>query len=131
MNFEKEYQRRVEEINEGLAQQEMKKRIDSFLSDLVKEFKCDFRLSYEVFPEADDYGSKIDDEEILIPRDLPTMTLKDFIDHINKEDLQLPIYIDPIYMKEGVNEVNDVLTTVVADGKMVIIPVSHNKRIKL
>lgn len=128
MNLEEEYLRRVKEINEKLKEPKISEEIDMFLIKLNKKFKCDFRLMYEVFPESDDYEQRLEAGQLELPRDYPTMTLGAFLNHINTEDHDINIYLDPLYMREGVNAINNVLTTTIGDDAMIIAPVSHNNK---
>lgn len=128
-NHEEEYSRRMQQIDEGLREPKISKKIDALLSELSQKFGCDFKLMYDFFPEAEEYGEFIDSKKIEIPRDVPTMTLGEFISHISNEDNEFKVYIDPLYMRKGVNEINDVLTTTVDDA-VIVVPISHNKNQK-
>lgn len=128
MNFEDEYLRRIKEISEYLQEPKIAKEIDGFISKLNKKFKCDFRLGYQVFPECDDYNERLEAGELETPRDYPTMTLGELIKYLNTEDHDMKIYIDPLYLNEGVNAINNVLTTTTGDDVMIIAPVSHNNK---
>lgn len=127
MNFENEYIRKMKEIDRKLKEPKKSKEIDKFLLNLSKEFGCDFRLMYDFYPESDHYEEKLTDETYVPPRDVPTMTLGEFVNYINKEDSEFRVYIDPLYMKQGLNEINNVLTTVVENDKLIIVPISHKK----
>lgn len=127
-NHEEEYSRRIKEIHNGLQEPKIRKKIDKLLTELNLLFNCDFTLMYDFFPEAEEYKEFINENKVsLPPRDVPTMTLGEFVSHISKEDDQFKIYIDPIYLRKGLNEINDVLTTTV-DNKIIVVPVSHDKK---
>ena len=49
------------------------------------------------------------------------MTLKEFINYLSTEEENLMVSIDPIYLKEGINEINNVILTTLGD-KVVIVP---------
>lgn len=126
-NLEEEYLRRLKEIDRKLHEPKKSKEIDEFLLKLAEEFNCTFKLVYDVFPETDRYEDNIDNGRVICPRDYPTMTLGEFLKHIDTENHDMKIYIDPIYMREGVNAINNLLTTTTGDDAMIIAPVSHNK----
>ena len=127
MNLEEEYLRRVKEIDDQLNESKISEEINMFLNKLKKRFNADFILSYEVFPENDEYQNRINAGDIEAPRDYPTMTLGEFLNHINTEDHDIKLYIDPLYMESGVNAINNLLTTTTGDDTMIIAPVSHKK----
>jgi hypothetical protein len=128
MNLEDEYLRRVKEIDDELSRPEISEEINMFLLKLNKKYKADFMLSFEVFPESDDYVERINANDIKAPRDYPTMTLGEFIKHVDTEDHEIKIYIDPLYMEHGVNAINNILTTTAGEDAMIIAPVSHKKK---
>ena len=130
MNLEDEYMRRIKEIDRKLNEPKKSKEIDDFLLKLSKEMKCDFKLVYEVFPESDDYEARLEAGLLDVPRDYPTLTLGEFLKHLNTEDHDIKVYLDPLYLKEGVNAINNVLTTTAGEDAMIIAPVSHNNKNK-
>jgi len=126
-NHEEQYSRKIQEIENGLQRPEIKKKIDKLINELNELFGCDFTLMYDFFPEAEEYGNLIDQNKINVPkRDVDTMTLGELISHISKEDKNYRVFIDPIYLKKGVNEINDVLTTTI-NNDVIVVPISHNK----
>jgi hypothetical protein len=128
-NSEERYKKRVGEVNKKLENPKLKKKIENFLLKLTAELDCEVEILFNVYPEIDEYGDYMETEEFEMPKDIPTMSLRDFVGHINKEDMKYNVYIDPIYLKKGLNEINDVLTTTV-DNNMIIVPVSHKNNNK-
>jgi len=129
-NFNEEYERRMGEVREKLRNPVTHSRILEFLSSLEEELGCELHLLYQIYPESEDYADHMQGENFTMPRNSPAMNLGDFVAHIAQEDKKFKVYLDPIYLKEGVNEVNDVLTTTVEDS-VIIIPVSHKQPKKL
>lgn len=128
MNLEDEYLRRVKEINEKLNEPKINKEISNLLIKLSKKYNADFQLVFEVFPESDEYEERLAANKIDAPRDYPTLTLGEFIKHIDTEDHDMKVYFDPLYFSEGVNCIQNILTTTIGDDAMIIIPVSHKKK---
>ena len=54
------------------------------------------------------------------------MTLGDFIDYIAEEDRTLNLAIDPLYLKEGLNEINNVILTTYGD-KVILVPMINKE----
>jgi len=125
-NFNEEYERRMAEVREKMHDPERHARILEFLANMEKEVGCEFHLLYQIYPETEDYAEHMQGDKFTLPRNSPAMRLEDFVKHIAQEDKNYKVYLDPIYLGEGVNEVNDVLTTTVEDA-VIIIPVSHKK----
>lgn len=123
---EEDYKKRMLEIQRKLQEPKLKKKVDSFLLSMSKELKCEVELFFNAYPEVDDYEEYMDSEDFIVPREVVTMKLGDFIDHISQEDREFKMYIDPIYMKHGVNEINDVLLTTVKDC-VIVVPITTKK----
>lgn len=112
-NSEERYKKRIGEVNKKLDNPKIKKKIENFLTKLTAELDCEVEILFNVYPEIDEYADYMETEEFNLPKDIPTMNLRDFVDHINKEDMNYNVYVDPIYLKKGLNEINDLLTTTV------------------
>jgi hypothetical protein len=132
MNLDDEYKRKMTDVDKKLREPKISKEIDAFLLKLSKEFKCDFRLMYDYYPESVDYDERMSEGLVFVPpvREAPTMKLGEFIKHIDTEDRDFKVFIDPLYMHEGLNEINNVLTTVIENDNVIIVPISHNKKKK-
>lgn len=123
---EEKYSERIQQIQNQLNQPKMKKKVEEMLKELSRELNCHTEFNFNVYPEADDYQEHMASDEFVIPRGVVHMKLGDFIDHISKEDRDYNLYIDPLYMNKGVNEINDVLTTTV-NNAVIIIPITTKK----
>lgn len=124
-----DYKKRFEEVNKRLADPKISDQIDKYLQKIAKLADCDVELNFTVIPHLDDYIEIQESEEYEIP-EFPTMKLSDFLDHMNKEKFDYDVFIDPLYLKKGVNEIIDMLVTTV-DRKIIIVPISNNKKTKL
>lgn len=119
---DEKYVQRMQDVQEKLSEPAMKKKVNGMLSELSKELNCQVEFFFNVHPEIEEYEI----HDIIIPRENVPMKLGDFIDHISQEDREFKMYIDPIYMKKGVNEINDVLTTTIKDS-IIVVPVTTKK----
>lgn len=127
-NSEEEYKKRMAEVNKKLKDPKIKKRVDKFIDIMTKDLNCDVEIIFNVYPEVDDYEDHMETEDFQLPSpEIPTMKLGDLIDHINDEDYNFNVYIDPLYLRKGLNELNDILTTTV-DRNMIIVPISNKKK---
>lgn len=130
MDEEAEYKKRYEALNRKLSDPKVSNKVDDLLEKISKLVDCDVELNFMVTPHLDNYQDVQESDEYIIPEQT-TMKLDDFIGHLNKEkDGDFDVYFDPIYLKNGVNEIIDILITTL-DKKMIIVPISNNKKIKL
>lgn len=130
MDEEAEYKKRYEALHRKLSDPRISNKVDDFLQKISKLVDCDVELNFMVTPHLDNYQDIQESDDYTIPEHT-TMKLGDFIGHLNKEkDVNFDVYVDPIYLKNGVNEIVDMLITTL-DKKMIIVPISNNKKIKL
>jgi hypothetical protein len=123
-----DYKRRYEEVNKKISDPAISSKIDKYLQKIAKLVDCDVELNFTIVPHIDDYSEFQESENFAIP-EYSTMKLDDFINHLQKEhDKNFDVYFDPIYLKAGVNEIVDVLMTTI-DKKVIIVPISNNKKI--
>ena len=125
---EEKYIERIKEIEIKLNEPKMKSKVDKILKELSTELDCVVKFNFNVHPEIEEYEEHVNGEAFIIPRNVTPMRLGDFIDHLAQEDRDFKMYIDPLYMKEGVNEINDVLTTTVNDA-IIVVPITTKKQV--
>lgn len=127
---EEDYKRRFEELNKKLNDEKVSEAIDECLRKISEMTNCDVELKFNVLPFKEDYSERQESEDYKMP-DYPTMQLSQLVTHLNdKHNQEFDVYIDPIYLKEGVNEIVDVLMTTI-DRKVIIVPISNKKEVKL
>jgi hypothetical protein len=82
----------------------------------------DSQLGIDTYNE-DSYNYSMDMNygDMLKKPDDETMKLSEFRKFLSEEDPDLKICIDPIYLKEGINEIGNVLLTTY-DNKVIIVP---------
>lgn len=121
-----EYQRRMAEVNKRLEDEAVTKKIDGYLAKISKLVGCEVELIFKVEPYLDDYLEMQDSDDFYIPK-LPTLKLHEFVDHLQRErDGNLNVYIDPLHLSKGVNEIKDVLITT-QNSTLIIVPISSKK----
>ncbi len=123
---EERYIQKMQEIQAKLKEPKISKKIDKMLNELAKDLKCEVEFYFNAYPEVEDYEEHMDSEEFIEPRNVVAMTLKDFVEHIDKESGDFKVLIDPMYLKSGLNEINDVLTTTIKDN-VIIVPITTKK----
>jgi hypothetical protein len=127
---EEDYKKRFEEVSKKLNDPKISKKVDDYLKKIALLVDCDVELNFNVLPFVDDYSQIQESGEFKIPEH-PTMKLHQLVDHLTKEhDQSLDVYIDPIYLRSNVNEIVDVLITTI-DQKIIIVPISNKKTVKL
>ncbi len=128
---EDDIKKKFEEVNKKLNNPKISKKVDDYLKKISALVDCNVELNFSISPHGEDYSEIQDSEDYIIPEET-TMTLIEFIDHIvgKETDNDLKIYIDPIYLKKGVNEIVDLLITTL-DDRIILVPISNNKQFKI
>lgn len=121
------YARKMKELNEKLDDPKIQKQIDSWIDKMSAKLGCSVEVMFNVHPEIDEYEEFMESGEFEIPRNVVTMKLKDVIEILSFEDGEFKVFMDPIFLKKGLNEINNMLTTTVNDN-LIVIPVSHLKK---
>jgi hypothetical protein len=120
-----EYERIQKEIEEKLeANPSLKDEIEAYV-DRIEEilgYSVDLHVVY--LEGVSDYIETLNEyDDIEISK---AMTLRQFIDFLDEEDENLEVNIDPIYLKKGINSINNILLTTVGD-KLIIVPKINEK----
>ncbi len=105
------------------------KKIENLLKEISEIVKCNVEINFVIQPYVDDYMAHQGSEEFSLPNQ-PTMKMTDVIESLNKENGHFDVYVDPLYLNKGVNEIIDILITT-KDNKVIIVPISNKKTIKL
>jgi hypothetical protein len=104
-------------IKHKLKNKKIKDELEKYILKIQSIFECDINISL-VFND-NEYVSGISDRETFNTE--KKMPLADLINTLNSEDKSLYVNIDPIYLKDGINEINNILLTSI-DDKLIIIP---------
>ncbi len=126
---EEEYQKRNEELNKILANPRKAKKIEKLLKEITDITKCDVDVTFSISPYVDNYLRHQDTDKFKLPT-LPTLKMENVLAALNKENGEFDVYIDPIYLNKGVNEIVNIFLTT-KDNKIIIVPISNKKSIKL
>lgn len=106
---------------------ELRKEIELNVSRLSEIFETDVNINLTYYPNAENYKEvfgKYDEkyDDVTIKPDLEsTMTLDNLKGMLDDEEDDLYLCIDPIYIKDGINDINDMLITTVKD-RIILIP---------
>lgn len=121
------YKRKFESVQRKMADKKISKEVDKHLAEISKLVDCGVEINFVVMPHVENYEELQQSDDYSVP-ELPSMKLRDLIDHLKKEDKNMDVYIDPIYLKKGVNQITDILITTSdennGDTKLIIIPIA-------
>ncbi len=121
------YQKKYEDVQKRLADPDIGKKIDAALRRISKLVDCGVEINFIVTPHVENYEEIQDSENYEIPT-IPTMKLSRFIEYLQQEkDGDMDVYVDPIYLKMGVNQIADILITTL-EKKMIIVPIANKKK---
>jgi hypothetical protein len=122
---EEYYERKYREMEVKLSDDKILAKIDGHLKKISKLVDCGVEINFIIMPHVENYEEIQERDDYEIP-EFPTMKLKHFIEHLKKEDGEMDVYVDPIYLKKGVNAIVDVLITT-TEEKMIIVPIAIKK----
>lgn len=104
-------------IKHKLKNKPIKDELEKHISAIQKIFECPISISL-VFDSDSKYTSEVTEREIFGNKE---MCLGDFMDFLDSEDKSLYVSIDPIYLKNGINDIKNILLTSI-DNKLIIVP---------
>ena len=114
---EDERNKHFQMIKHKLKNKSVKNNLEKHISAIQKIFECPISISL-VFDNDDKYTNEVTERKVYGEN---KMYLEDFIKFLNSEDKSLHVNIDPIYLKDGINEIKNVLLTSM-DDKLIIVP---------
>lgn len=123
---EEYYERKYSEMEKKLSDPKVSDKIDGYLRKISKLVDCAVEINFIIIPHVEKYEEVQDSEDYEIP-EFPTMKLRDFISHLQKEDGDMDVYVDPIYLKKGVNQIIDILITT-QENKMIVVPIANKTK---
>lgn len=129
MGEEEDFEKFLDRIKTKLVNNpDLNDEIEASVSRLSEIFETDVNINLEYYPNEQNYKEifkkySVDDiEKPIIQPDLESpMTLAELIIMLNDEEQDLFLCIDPLYIKDGINNINDMLITTIND-KIILIP---------
>ena len=122
----KDVDKKLKEIEEKLIKNpDLRVEIKELVNRIEEIFDTAVEINIVSNQSVDEYlglFNEYDTNEL----DYHAMSLGDFIDYISKEDKTLNLSIDPLYLKDGINEINNVILTTI-DDKVVIVPMINKE----
>jgi len=126
---DEDFHKFIDRINDKLDNNpELREEIEQNVSRLSEIFETNVNIDLEYYPNAENYMDifgEYDDEDfngVIIQPDLESpMTLNNLKTMLNDEEGDLYLSIDPLYIKDGINDINDMLITTVKD-RIILIP---------
>jgi hypothetical protein len=125
MSDEEEYRERLKAVYEKYEDPIINAQIEMYLKEIESLIDCPVDLEFMIYPKAEQYEEIMSSEEFSIPKQ-ETIPLKKIIDALNEEDEDYKVFIDPIYLKKGLNPISDCLVTT-QDDNVIIVPVRNTK----
>lgn len=111
----------LKEIQEKLeAHPELREEIKELVNRIEEIFETNVEINIVANEDVDGY-LEVFNEYSKENLEYDAMTLNQLIDYLNTEEGDLKVSIDPLYLKEGINEINNVILTTLGD-KVVIVP---------
>ena len=114
---ENERNKHFQMIKHKLKNKLVKDNLEKHISAIQKIFECPISISL-VFDNDDKYTNEVTEREVFGDK---KMYLEDFVNFLNSEDKSLHVSIDPIYLKDGINNIKNILLTSM-DDKLIIVP---------
>ena len=129
MGEEEDFNKFLDRIKNKLENNpDLREEIEQNVSRLSEIFETDVNINLEYYPNVENYKEifkKYNVENIekpIIQPDLESpMTLTNFKTMLDDEEEDLFLCIDPLYIKDGINDINDMLITTVKD-RIILIP---------
>ena len=135
MGEEEDFNKFLDRIKNKLENNpDLREEIEQNVSRLSEIFETDVNINLEYYPNVENYKEifkKYNVENIekpIIQPDLESpMTLTNFKTMLDDEEEDLYLCIDPLYIKDGINDINDMLITTVKD-RIILIPTVKRKK---
>lgn len=104
-------------IKNKLKNKKIKDKLEDHISKIQEIFECPIKIS--LMFDDEDYSNDINDREEF--ESSKKLYLDEFMEFLESEDKSLVVHIDPLYLKDGINEISNILLTSI-DEKLIIIP---------
>lgn len=129
-NYDDELDKFLERIRLKMEDNpELKDEVEVLVTRLGDIFEAEIDLNIKFDPNVEDYKKefiKYEDEEF-IPANKGTMRVDDLSKLLEDEESDLYLSIDPIYLKNGINDINDMLVTTY-ENKIILVPITEKEK---
>lgn len=122
--MENEFDKFLENLKNRLDNNpDIKEKIQDHIDALEELFEADVDVNIVYNSNVNEYREIYDayKGKIVEPDDESIMILEDFLGMLNNEEKHLKLSFDPLYLKEGINNVNNMLITTY-DDNIIIVP---------
>ena len=120
------FKRKLEMIGKKLEDNpELKDELNKAMEKIENIFEAPIEINIINNEEFENYANIFDqyDENDLETDENQVITLKTFLEMFNDEtEYDFDFYIDPIYLKRGINPITNILITSVEENKLIIVP---------
>ena len=132
---EEEFNKFIDRIKDKLEDNpDLNDEIEDNIARLSEIFETDVNINLEFYPNVENYKEtfkkyNVDDmKKSMLEPDLESpMTLTDLKAILDDEEEDLTLCIDPLYIKDGLNDINDMLVTTLKD-RIILIPTVKKKK---
>ena len=125
MEMDRKYEDLVKGIDERMSDPKLKKKVNDAVRVIEEIFEAqiDISLVYTIgLEEYKDIYDNYDLDELKKKPKKEVMTVKEFISCFDGESEDLKITMDGIYLKKGLNDINNMYVTTLDDNKIIIAP---------
>lgn len=120
-----EYKKIIERIKEKMEDPKLRKKVDDAIDTIEDVFETPIDVSIQFMVGVEEYKEILENyEEEEMPSEFSDeiMTLNDLKSLIEEEsDFSYKLCIDPIYLKGGINKINNMLVTTYNDS-IILVP---------
>ena len=122
----KDVDKKLKEIERKLTENpELKDELKELVNRIEDIFDTAIEINIVSNQSVDEYlglFNEYDEKDL----EYNAMNLGEFIDYLKEEERHLDVSIDPLYLKDGINEINNVILTTI-DKKVIIVPMINKK----
>lgn len=104
---------------------ELSDKIEEYKDKLSKIFETDIDITLNFSENIESYRNVLndyDEDGLLDSNDEQSMVLSEFIEMLQTEKGNLKLSFDPLHMKKGINNINNMLITTY-DDTIIIVPI--------
>lgn len=127
MDEREEFDKIMKEIEEKLTNNpELKAEIQNSVANIERILGYEIDVSVIYNKGVDEYQEIMDGYDLDDDDSEEEMKLSEFISFIQDEELDNKVMIDPLYLKNGLNYITNILVTTI-DDSIIIVPKTRNE----